>query len=126
MTDLVQRHIATVEPDIAVFGVRSLLNQRADPNSSDSSMSALMRACAERHPEIASQLLFAGASVDATVAGAKGGSSAGRPHQRGLRALHHAARDSPVMTKRSCWPRPATGAARARNTTAERWLGSQR
>ena len=30
------------------------------------------------------------------------------------------------MTKRSCWPRPATGATRARNTVAEQWHCSQR
>ena len=39
--------------------VKSLLNQMADPNSSDSSMTALQRACLERHPDVASQLLLA-------------------------------------------------------------------
>ena len=43
-----------------------------------------------------------------------------------LPALHYAARDSPAMAKRSCWPRPATGAAHARKVLAERWLASQR
>ena len=72
--------------------VKSLLGQLADPNSSDGTMTALSRACLERHADVASQLLLARAHVDHVPVGsqAKGG--------RGLRALHYAARAGPIKT----------------------------
>jgi threonine dehydrogenase-like Zn-dependent dehydrogenase len=48
--------------------VTSLLNQRADVESTDGTLTALMRAAEGRYPEIVSQLLLAGANVDAVAA----------------------------------------------------------
>ena len=56
-------------------------------------MSALQRACAERHPEVANQLLLARASID-LIANTRGDPN----RQRGLRALHYAARVGPLKT----------------------------
>ena len=66
-----------------------LLRQSADPDSSDGTMTALMRACAERRPETISQLLLAKATVDFVIGG-KGG--------HGFRALHYAARAGPARS----------------------------
>ena len=71
--------------------VRLLLEQLADPDSSDGTMSALSRACLERHTDVASQLLLARAQVDMCrrLASLKVDEDC---------ALHYAARSGPVKT----------------------------
>ncbi len=66
--------------------LRALLDAGADPDSTDGSLTALQRACAERQPEAADVLLTAGASVSLI--------SPGRA-TNGMAALHFAARAGP-------------------------------